>query len=505
VVQNLRDGGNALKESPFAEQFRKSAAGSALGDNPGVKHLLGLEEDLKKNFGIGWEDLRNDILGDAIVFAYRPVKEGDGQLLMLIRARDAKPLRNLVDRFNAEQRKNKGLKDVKNLNYKGLTYHARVEANDTNYYYLRGPVLVFSRDEEMLQKALDLDLAASADAVPSVTKWLTQLGADRAMFAVFFNPRAFDSELKSKVDKASGADALILKTLLQYWNALDGVVVSLTLEKDATLAVGVRGQSDKLPRAAQRFFGELSKPSDLWKQIPDDALFAVGGRVDFAALAEMIGQFLTPKDRNAMQQGANLLLLPKVGPDLGLWLTAPSDPQHHFPQGMFALRTGSAEVGKKLLERLDLLVGVAVFGQGQQFPDKPLRLKSDKDVNYVEGEMLPPGIRPAFGLKDGFLVLASAPEAVGRFAGPAASEGKGPAPLMRISFKAWRAYFQAHRDDLVKLIAAKENTKPEEAREHLDTVLAVLDFVDRLEVRHEAGQGYAIVSVVIQTAQPLRK
>jgi hypothetical protein len=519
IVQNLRDNGKALEESPFAEQFRKSAVGQRIQSDPGLSMLRNMEGVVKDKFGIDWKGLRDDILGDAVIFAYRPGKMGEGQELMLIRARNAKTLADLVDRVN----KMENLKELKELEYKGVKYFSRIDKRETGYYHLRGPILVYSSQEEMLKRAIDLDLAANGNGTPTLTSLLRKLGADNAMLAVYFNTRAFDSEVAGKL---ATKDDPVFKTLLVYWKAVDAVVVSLTLDRDATLAVGVAGRSTDLPESARRFFDTLAKPSDLWRQIPDDALFAVGGRVDFAALAEMIGDNMRPEDRKRVHTLARSFLarlndkdlmkdvLTRVGPEWALWVTAPKDTAHLLPVALFALRVGGGDkvngIEKAILDQISDFSVLAVFAHSHAFPDKPLVRKTgtfDKqDVNYLEGGILPAGVRPAFALKDGFLLLASAPEQIGRFMASTPTTSEGPAPLLRVSFKAWRTYLESRKDGLVKFFVEKDQQlTPEQAGERIDTVLSVLAFVDNLEVRHKAGTGYAVVSIVIQTAQPLKR
>src|SRR5262249_11018319 len=155
--------------------------------------------------------------------------------------------------------------------HKGAVYFRRVEKEKTAYHFQRGPVLVYSPDEALLKQALDLDRNAAANAEPKLTERLRQLGADKALLAFYVNPRAFDADLRANDDKAKGAEAVFLKNFLRYWQALDGLCVSLTLDRDATLAVGMRGRTADLPPAAQKFFAELAKPGELWRLVPGDA------------------------------------------------------------------------------------------------------------------------------------------------------------------------------------------------------------------------------------------
>ena len=49
------------------------------------------------------------------------------------------------------------MKELQEVKYQNTTYYRRVEPKQTNYYYLRGPVFLFTSQEEMLRRAIDLD------------------------------------------------------------------------------------------------------------------------------------------------------------------------------------------------------------------------------------------------------------------------------------------------------------------------------------------------------------
>jgi hypothetical protein len=189
----------------------------------------------------------------------------------------------------------------------------------------------------------------------------------------------------------------------------------------------------------------------------------------------------------------------------------PADATHLIPEALFALRTRPGDkappVDKALLEQLNFFAKAANYAP--PFRDKPLVSETvtvDKqEVKFFKSDALPPGLRPAFALRDGFLLLAGTPDLITRFTAPGTATGDGPAPLVRVSFKAWRAFIQDRRAALAKMLVEKEKLTPDDAAERIDGVLSVLAFVDRLEVRHQAGKGYAVVSIVVQTAQPLKK
>src|SRR5262245_37683941 len=72
VVRDLRGHSAALMQSPLVEHFRVSPQGVALANNPDVAKLREVEQFLQAHLGVDATRLRDDILGDAVVLAYRP-------------------------------------------------------------------------------------------------------------------------------------------------------------------------------------------------------------------------------------------------------------------------------------------------------------------------------------------------------------------------------------------------------------------------------------------------
>ena len=344
VLQDLRVHAAELAASPFIEQLRASPAGAALRASKEIKQLDKVDKYLQKTLGVGWNQLRDDVLGDAVVFAYRPGPPGKPEQeegLVLLRAHNGEVLSRLVEKINQAQKKDGSLTDLEEVSYQNTAYYRRVEPKQTNFYYVRGPVFLFTSQEEMLRRALDLD-RATGDAEPALARRLREVGADRAVLALWLNPRAFDASLEEKAAKAVAADAKSQQKVLAYWKAVDGVALWATLEADLRLSFAQQVHPEKLPATLRRFLETASKPSDLWRRFPDDALLAWGGRIDFAALFELLQSF-QPKDDNGIFGKALVKdLLSHLGPDCGFCLTAPpKDGKNWLPQGFLAVRAGA--------------------------------------------------------------------------------------------------------------------------------------------------------------------
>jgi hypothetical protein len=526
VMQDMRVHAAELAASPFIAQLRMSPAGAAFRATDEVKQLNKVEEYLHQALGTGWEQLRDDVLGDAIVFAYRPGPPGkpeEEQGLVLLRGRNGEVVAHLVEKINQAQKKDGSLTDLQEVKYQNTTYYRRVEPKQTNYYYLRGPVFLFTSQEETLRRAIDLD-RTTADAEPVLARRLREVGADRAVLALWLNPRAFDASLEEKAAKAAGTEAALQQKVLAYWKAVDGIAAWATLESDLKISFAQRFRPEKMPTTVRRFLEAASRPSELWRRFPDDPLLACAVRIDAGALMELIQDLQPDDDKSAAVVNAAFgdelvkNVLSHVGPDWGFCLTAPPpDGKEWSPQAFLAVRAEPgdevAPVDQALLSAVHTAALAAVLAYNRQHAVEPARLKSmvsnKQTIHYVEyGRVLPPGVQPAYGLTDGWMAIASSPDVFRRFteAVPKAATEQGTAfPLLRVSLKGWREYFTERREPLATALAEKNQLTVPDMRKRLDDLIGVLQFVDKFEIDCRAAPGLTVVSITIQTARPLKK
>ncbi len=533
VARDLRARGAALAESPFVAGLRKTRAGEAIVHGREVAKLDELQAQLKGQLGMGWEQLRDDIFGDAVVFAYRPgppdkpeAEEG----LMLLRARAAAPLAELVARLNELQKRSGEVSEIEERRHNDAAYFCRVERDRPPlYYHLRGPVLLLSSKESMLLRAIDLERETPAAAEPAVARHLRDLGVDRAVLALWVNPRAFDAQLAERA-KLAGHGAASLRVFSRYWQALDGVALALTLDKDVSLGLAARARPADLPPAARRFFSEASRPSDLWHAFPDGCLLAAAWRVDFGALAELVAEFLPEEGGAEFRAGLSRALgpplgkdfskdvLPCLGPDLGFCAFAPApDAKAWSPQGFAALKVApggdpDSPVDRALVAAAHSVAQLVVWAHNSKDADHPLALKTafqgKREVQYLFGEgALPPGLQPAFGLHTGYFVVATSPEVLRQFdPGPWQALKPGePTPLLRVGLKEWRNYLSQRQEPLSQALAEKEGQPPEVIRGRLEGVATGLEFFDRLEVHQCIGPGQVTLTITLQPSRPFKK
>lgn len=532
VINDLRGAAAKWGSSSFVKSLRESSLGQALLDAPEFKDLVKFQQDLHKHFAIDWPTLRDDVLGDAVVYAYRPGKPEEEKGILLMHASRPEVLTKLLDNLNKEQTASGELKSLDTREHKGARYSCRVEPNGNHYYVFNGPFFAYTAREELIHGMLDEKRIAMAETKAKISvgprvknpdpiggekislkdpprtamiDHLRRAGAAQATASLWINPRSFDADIKDKAQGFEGPGTFLLHTLAKHWQAFDGIVVSLLADKNIEFKVSVMAREKDLQGAARDFFLEPARASAVWSRFPDDALVTVAGHTDFATVAESAAAFLSPEARKLVQRvlqpiailgGLDLRkdVVPNVGPDWGFCLM-PAKDSKSLPQllAAIAVRSGVDDADQGLYRGVHGFASLAMFDYNRRHEDDPIRLRTqrqgDVEVKYLANDnVFPTGFQPACALKDGYLLLATSPGAVGRFrAGAGAAVTRAEAPLVRVSARELAKVVRDHRQLAVDQIAARNQLAPKDAAQTLDDALSVLDLFERMEIARSGG------------------
>jgi hypothetical protein len=526
VISDLRTHPEKLREAPWVKALRQSHLGVAVAASPEMIKLAKIEEHLQKQLQVGWARIRDDILGDAVVFAYRPGPPGQPaqeQGLLLIWAKDGKLLAQLIDLLNKEQQASGEVKAVEGRTYKGVKYYRRAEIKEDRFYLHSGSLLAYTGQEEMLQRVIDLHLKKGEAS--TIGPQLLRLGVSKALAVLWVNPRAFDANLAEKVKKAVGQEAAFLETFLTYWKALEGIALALDVYPEPTVQLALAAKMDKLPEAARRFCSEAAKPSELWNRFPKNALLAIAGRVDAAALAEVLGDFMTPQTRKAFADMVNRAgralgledvgkeIVPYLGPDWGLCVMAPAD-KMSLPQMIAVLRVrpgpNKVSVAQSLLKALETASAWVVMWNDSEMRVKT-ELQGPVQVRYLSHPKAAAlGLQPAFAFKAGYLILASSPSAVQQFAAgkpdsetrpESTRDSSGEVPLLRLSLRELSRFLKSRREIVLDALVQTNQLPKPAAGELLDTLLGGLDFFEALELHQRSSPGQVAWILRLRTAK----
>jgi len=524
IVNDLRGNLERIQNSPFTKRYLSTVRGKEAASGPQWQQLATVNTMLKNEVGAEWHELRDGLLGDCVVFIYRPglpEKPDIDDSLLLIHARDPKLSNRMFEHLDAAQKKSGQLKEMSTLTYAGRNYIRRIRTDEPpEFHYTNGSLVVFGSSESLIKDVIDRDIKPQESPV---AKAIDELGLNKANIVWWINPRSFDSALALKREHVSGPEAVAITALTRHWSALDCAALSWQVDRDAELKVTFTARPGVFPASTGSFLQELAKPSALLSAFPEDALVTWSGRFSVSAAIKVSGEFLPDKAQSQLQEVARrtlgatlgdevLTALPdRIGPDWGVCVTAPpSGTKSQWPVVIAAVRLADAKDGLPVINRitdgLNVLTTLAVVGFNNKNTDAAAKLGSERqgdvDVRFVS---MPPSyteeFRPAFAWKAGYLVLSSHPDAIRRFT-PPTSDAKpaDTAPLLRINAPAWAKYLREHREAVAGFLAKQEGTEVEKAKQRLDSALELLDLFNGVDLSIQTIPGRASLSFKVKPA-----
>jgi hypothetical protein len=508
VINNLRPQSQKLADCAWVKRIEKSVLGKTMLDSPELKQVFRLDGELERHLDINWQQLRDDILGDCVVFASQrnAANPNDEKLLILLWARNDELLSRLLKSINQAQLQSGEVKEVQKRSYKDWTIYRRAENKGDRFYFQSGSLFVFSTNEALLRQVLDRQKLPRPTSPSVVVQSFQRLRHKNALLTVWVNPRAFDAEIRQKAATADEDGAQVQKNFLRYWQALDALAASVVVQPDPELLLSLQGRPDALPDSARRFLQVAAAPSDLLNRFPRTTIVTLTCRIDFAAALTMAEDFMTPKARKEMHAslqktlgpmlGMNFVheVLPYLGPDIGFYLAPAADPKA-LPHLLLAMRVQpgpkEAHVDEAIWNALNFYLGSIVLANNLKSKDR-LRIRTvtrDKnEVKYLEHQKFPPGFQPAFALKDGYLLAASTPDAIQRFE-PAGIPSPPQPVLLRVSLDQLQQLLRQQQPWLVPAMLQKNQLTEKAAKQLLQDTLSGLDLFDRVEIDQYLTQG----------------
>ena len=528
VVQNLRDHLKDMTESPFAAWFPSSALGKQFFSSDAFKQFIESATPVFGSLGLTPADLLHDILGDAVVFAYTPAPPNDPKgerSVILVRSRKPDALAKVIDTLNDIQTKSKELKALAERKHAGAVYFERQKPDGpSDFYCFRDGVFAFSQSEADITAVIDRDKLAK-DKSPVLVERMTKLGVADAAAVVLVHPRALDAELAAKVKTAKPDEKAFLAKFAEVWAATDAAALYLSVSKDAELGVSLHFAPDKLPADLKTWLVGARLPSALWGSVPDNALFAVAGRVKANDLIDVLTTLVPmegkPGVRETLEQTLGPivgkdklpLVMDALGPDWALWMMPPAKGAT-VPVVVAAVKVQTdgpkgAEASKSLLQTLEYGFQVARIAYNAKHKDQ-IELKEEKDgdavIKSLTGDGLPLGLRPCFALKGGYLVVSTSPDAIKSFKAPTGEPKPGDdVPLARFNAVGARDYLTANAGELAKLLAGVGAGDENALAEQLGMLALVLEPVEKVELLTRGDATGLKLMLRVKTVKPLKK
>ncbi|HEY2784463.1 MAG TPA: hypothetical protein VGJ05_05755 [Fimbriiglobus sp.] len=525
VVRDLRGHSTRLAESPFAAWFARSPLGRQLGGDDGLKKLADAQKFLTGVFGISAEQLRDDVLGDAVVFAFTPGPADRPQAdrsLLLIKPRTPAVLAVLLAKIDAAQLAAGELTAVTTRTHNGATYSRREKkAGGAEYHALVNGIFAFSGDESTVTGVLDRIASPNATSPAAVS--LARLNADQSLLAVWLNPRAFDAAFAAKAAAATDPkDRHGIETVAAIWKGVSDAAVLVNLADDLTVTLAARFDPAALPPSVRPFLLPTAGRSTLAAVVPQGAVLSILGRTKadtLLTLADTLtppGQTPRPKDHIERDLGPVVgkdklpAVLEALGPDWGFWAVAPEPDIGWAPEWTLAVKVGAAKPGRALLSAADTAAQLIRVGYNQAHADQIEIREETRDGTIVKSlanpEKFPVGFNPAYALKGGFFVVASSPAVVGKFRAP--SEAAIPADadaIIHLSAARLREYLTRHKEPVAAFLAENQGLKLVDVRAELDRAIAILEPFDAADVLLTGKNDVTRLTLRLKTVKPLKK
>lgn len=527
LVENLRGHAATFLSSPFVKLFKTSPLGKEILASTEVAKLHDADAEFQKKFKLTLGQLRDDILGDAIVFAYSPgpVDHPERERgVVLLEARSSVRLAKLVEELLARQKEAGEIKTVEERSRGRYKYLAAAGPKSPGFYWREESLLAVTSDEALL-----FELMSRRDKPPQEPTFKSRFpgleAKDRAL-SLWLNPKPYRPLLEKQASLVQGPQLAAFNTFLQYWRALDCVGVFVTHAEDLQVTIAIEGRPDELPPGASNLFLKAPAPSgDLAGRWPKDAFLTLTRSIDLPGAFAGASEFMDPSTREnlkvavekkaAAALGQDLLgeALPILGPDWGICFSAPpSSEPGWFPHLLAAVRVHptSAEPTPELLvlNALNSLATLVVLGQNQIKPGAislRSRVVDGTEVKYLASDKeFPPGLQPAFACRGGYLVIGSSPAAIGRFAPQISARPSNGGPFFQILFKPLVTYLRERREALAAYRAAHDGVSKTEVSAGLERVISIFDLLDRIDISSQPLPGGFACSLRLRFAAPLR-
>jgi hypothetical protein len=360
TVEGLREQADALLKSPLALDFLRLPAARTWLESGKYQQFERARERIQTLLGANLTEVRDELLGDAVVLALRLPLEAradntQARGILLLRARDLNLLKRLIRVVNTIQQDNGELTRLLERQRGGTVYHVREFAPGANrpsesYVLYADGTFAFSNSETLIQSVIDRKNFAPAvnDGPQAFSKIDPGLGdlpkvravggrlPKRAVARLFIDPRQFERMLAASPQQGKPTDARVAALLTRYLAAVDYAGAALSWSNN-----GITVQTVEIVNPAlvdpwlRHWAGDLRRPDPALARVPASALAVASGHFDGLALVDALSQLVPDEDQprlvnletilSGLLLGQNLRaqVLPRLGPGILAYFESP--------------------------------------------------------------------------------------------------------------------------------------------------------------------------------------
>jgi hypothetical protein len=369
TIEGLRDKVRSLAGSRLAAEFQQLGVVRSWLESDKYQQFVQARAQIEAVLGASLTDLRDELLGDAVVLALHlppdgPADSSRARGLLLFHARDRALLERLIRVINATQKDSGELAQVGDRQRAGTTYHVREFPADSGRppeWYVAYPdgTFAFSNSELLIQAVIDRKNpartsrnAARAGAAINVSRPNDEPGLGElprfralerklpapALARLFIDPRQIGRLLAAASTPSKPSDARFVAMLERYLAAVDYAGAALVWNDRAIVVHTVETlDPSRLDPWLRTWAASTRRLDPALTRVPSTALALASAHVDARALYDALSLLVPDDDAPRLANVETVLtglllgqdlrtrIVPRLGPGVLAYLDSPSD------------------------------------------------------------------------------------------------------------------------------------------------------------------------------------
>ena len=443
TVEDFRGRAREVMGSPLFDKLRGLPSVRAWMETEPFRKAEKASEDVQAALGVSLANLRDELLGDALVLSLQTDPSGRpdrSRGLLLLKPRDRPLLERLIRAFNDAQFRGGELLHVDDRSRGPVKYSARsfrAPGRPMEFYVLlEDGTFGWSNSEAMILDVIDRKVSGRPSLLDDAGfKKVRSSLPDRALASLFVSPRFLEGAM---AQNPQPADDKLSAMIARYLGAMDRLGFALRWQDGVSLETSESLVPEKLDPWLKDWLTGPPRPVVLPAMVPPSTIAVASANVDFRAIRDAAWDLVPEDDRAALDnlrlglRGALLdrdpltEVLPRLGPGMILTVEVEPDPaiRPHFPiLGVIGWSSpaGFAELAGPVDNAIRTLLAFYAFDSKRRM--EHLRVES-RMVGESRLSVLTDGLRTrvASRVDRDRVVLGNSPEAVARFgAGPPSS------------------------------------------------------------------------------------
>jgi hypothetical protein len=364
TIDRLRERSQEVVDSQLAHDVQELPAFRSWLGSDKVGDFLRSRDQIEQFFQTTFAEIRDDVFGDAVVLALRlpadkAAEPAEARGVLILKARDPKLLRRLVDLVNSTQQQNGEIADLVERTHGETAYHTRTFAPGDphlpeSFVIFDDGTFAFSNAEALIHEVIDRK--AKRGSTPSVAdhpgfRAMSARLPSQAAARLFVEPRSARRLLGSIPAPVSADDHNIGAMVERYVGALDYVGAALVVrDREIRLQAIQAFQPDRIRDLAGPWFSDdpTDRPGSRLLAVPASAVAMASLNVDFPSLYRLLLGFVPDVDQLRVRKVETLAdglllgldlrrrVLPALGPRVVAYVEPPDfsgDDAESLPRG----------------------------------------------------------------------------------------------------------------------------------------------------------------------------